>query len=243
MIEQIAIPSTRVINSSRVLANNSPAMEWPRVKVSQFPPNALRSDAFPQDQDLNGTNTLLYPGTFANGERDMGYDSILIHPFCEGGPGSNFLMRVYGWSAPPTGIPTTTNGGQVVNGTEYWWRFLLAEFDCTAGISNGGLGAVPIPTDMLSGQLLSLAANEFFCDTVRLTAGRDLVVSPATGLPQPQGVDFDGRLLTVAYPPVPDSPESVGYAVVKLLGCQFFTFAFKQGYAVPAFGNAFWSPI
>jgi hypothetical protein len=95
-------------------------------------------------------------GVIAAGSQNtvtMGMLKVL--PYCEGGVGSTFSMRVYGWEVFP-------NPNNVNNST--WIPTLLVEVACTAGtLLNGAIPGGPVQS--------YLADSETLCDTITLTQG------------------------------------------------------------------------
>lgn len=86
---------------------------------------------------------------------DVAADRLFLMPYAEGGSGSNFSVRVYGW---------TTIKGQTPSDQKTWIPFLLAELACISCNVNGVMPAT-------AGDPSQLLDSEYMCDTISLTQG------------------------------------------------------------------------
>ncbi len=95
-------------------------------------------------------------GVIAAGSQNTVTHSMLkVLPYCDGGVGSSFSVRVYGWEVLPN--PNNQN-----NST--WIPTLLVELACSVGSPlNGAVPAGPMQTYM--------SDSETLCDTITLTQG------------------------------------------------------------------------
>lgn len=130
---------------------------------------------------------------------------IFIQPFCDGPPGSQFAMRLWGWRGYG---PTDGDGPRELD-----VPFFIAEWICTScncpGPQSEGPPGFP--------SIRPMQPSENLCDTIVLVQG-DLGASGwinATGAPA-----------TVSAPAVPTNLP--GYTTVELQGAKQFQFDFKQ---------------
>lgn len=83
------------------------------------------------------------------GNQNRAPQQVMVLPYCDGGPNSEFDLRLYGWWVH--GLPKDKNN-------LLWIRLLLAEFHCIAGSRNGY-------------QTRLIKAGEHFASQINLTAG------------------------------------------------------------------------
>lgn len=133
---------------SRAFVSNSQAVD--DLNVGPSPAEPSDDGAFPAG----------YNGAYAP-------QVLLVVPFCQGGPQSEFIMRVWGWWS--AGAILDTEGS-------VWVPLLLAEVLCVAG-SRNGLGA------------RMLKDSEFLCDNLTLLSG-DLGPSGKIIVPGPGRVAY-----------------------------------------------------
>lgn len=147
------------------------------------------------------TTTVPYgPGVFAMGEGGMvAPNRLLLFPFCEGRPGSSFLMCLYGWrSIGPEG-----------NKPKVWIFSVLAQFLCITGnIPGPVLQGSPTP----SGYNLPITPLDNMCDAMALTRGvlglSGFINSmpPGSGVPAFAAVElFGSQLISFDFAQLPNN--------------------------------------
>ncbi len=158
------------------------------MSIDMLPTNPSQAGALDQ---VDGVWRAGHDGAFAA-------QRLFLLPYCNGQPGTNFSMRIYGWR----GIDNNAKMGQT--GTSYlvWVPYLLAEFAC---ISCNRFG--PPSTNPPGGVQRLIPPSYAMCDTITLTQG-------ALGLTGE--IDSTGP-----------GTDLIAFAILELRGSRYFQFDFN----------------